>query len=165
MLTAASVTELPYSVAPTVLTLTLCALLVIIAMIDARHGVIPDWANAALAVTGLVRAGLSIGPPLDHAALAAVTVFLSALLLHKAFIGWRGRSGIGMGDIKFLAAAAIWTGLTALPTLVLIASISALLFLMLRSLAGFAVTRHSSLAFGPHLAAGLAFVGLFGSLN
>ena len=70
-----------------------------------------------------------------------------------------------MGDIKFLSAAAMWIGLAGLPSVILIASASALLFLLMRSLAGTAITNDTRLAFGPHLAIGLAFVTLFGSLH
>jgi leader peptidase (prepilin peptidase)/N-methyltransferase len=145
--------------------LILCGLLLTISIIDARCGIIPNWANAAIALTGLGRAAWGMGPSLVEAALAAVIMFTLVLLLHAGFIHWRGRSGIGMGDVKFLAAAAIWTGAMGLPTLILVASISGLLFIIIRSFAGITIDNHTRLAFGPHLAAGLAFVVLFGSLN
>ena len=143
----------------------LLALLLAIAIIDALHGIIPDWANFALAMGGLMRSGLGSGPAFHEAAIAAVIVSVSMLTFREAFARVRGCPGLGMGDIKFLAAAALWTELAGWPTLLLIASMSGVLFLIVRSLAGHEVTKHTRLAFGPHLAAGMAFVGLFGSLN
>ena len=67
----------------------------------------------------------------------------------------RNRRGFGGGDIKFLAAAAAWTGLSGLPWILLIASISGLAFSLLESLHGRAMNADSRIAFGPHLSLGL----------
>jgi leader peptidase (prepilin peptidase)/N-methyltransferase len=147
------------------LLLTLCALLLIIALNDARTGIIPNWANTGLALIGLIGSVLGFGPSLNHALVGVAVVLSIALLLHFAVLYWRDRPAIGMGDVKFLGAAVIWTGLAALPTVILIASVTGLLFLLARSFAGHAISPETRIAFGPHLAAGLAFVSLFGSLN
>jgi leader peptidase (prepilin peptidase) / N-methyltransferase len=164
MALSVSLAMFPQTVALTLL-MFLCAILMVLATIDACYGIIPDWANAAVALTGLAHAGLGFGPSIYQAVFAALIMFMIVFLLHEAFVLWRGRPGIGMGDVKFLAAAATWTGLAGLPTLLLIASVSGLLFLIIRSFAGIPINTHTRLAFGPHLAGGLAFVSLFGSLN
>jgi leader peptidase (prepilin peptidase)/N-methyltransferase len=142
---------------------SLCALLLVIALHDARTGIIPNSANAALALTGLIGSILGIGPSLDHAVIGVAVVLSISILLHFAILYWRHRPAIGMGDVKFLGAAVIWTGLAALPTVILIASVTGLLFLLVRSFAGHAISPETRIAFGPHLAAGLALVSLFGS--
>ena len=127
------------------------------AIMDIRHGIIPDWANTALAASGLVHSVRETGL-IYPALVAAIIAFCIVFTSHELYRRWRHRPGLGMGDIKFLAAAAIWTGLAGLPSLVLIASSSALLFLLIRRLAGFDLTPETRLAFDPHLAASLVLL-------
>ncbi len=67
----------------------------------------------------------------------------------------RGRIGLGLGDVKFLAAATAWTGLAALPLVILVASLTALLALGLASLTGRRIGAATRLPFGPFLVLGL----------
>ena len=123
-----------------------------IAWIDLRRRIIPDGLNLALLCAGLA---LTAWREADGSALlprageAAVTfaLFWGVRALHARL---RGRIGLGLGDVKFLAAATAWTGLAGLPLLILVASLSALLVVVLRRLD--AATR---LPFGPFLALGL----------
>jgi leader peptidase (prepilin peptidase) / N-methyltransferase len=145
-------------------TIVLFGILAAIAVIDARHGIIPDWTTFALAATGLFRAAAT-----SHSALpiclSAAAAFAMTHLAHELFRYWRGLSGLGMGDIKFIAAAVFWIGLTGLPNMILIAALSALTFLLLRASAGFMFTPKTRIAFGPHLTVGLAYVSLFGTFH
>jgi leader peptidase (prepilin peptidase) / N-methyltransferase len=149
---------------PDPFTLVLFGLLAAIALIDARQGIIPDWATLAMAATGLVRAALASNP-VWMLSLSAAAVFAAIFLAHELFHSWRGLSGLGMGDIKFIAAAVYWIGVTGLPNMILIAAISALTFLLLRASAGFIFTPKTRIAFGPHLTVGLAYVTLFGTFH
>jgi leader peptidase (prepilin peptidase)/N-methyltransferase len=152
------------NIASTAFLLLLCSLLVPVAIIDARHGIIPDWLNGALGGIGLIRAAAGDGPPLGLSVAVAVGVFFFMVLLCRGFARWRGSAGMGMGDVKFLAAAATWTGLSGLPTLMVVSSISGLLLVVWRAVFGTPVTSTTRLAFGPHLAIGLGFAELFGSI-
>jgi leader peptidase (prepilin peptidase)/N-methyltransferase len=143
----------------------LCALLASISIIDARHGIIPDWANAAVALSGLLRASLQLGPSLLEALSAAIIALCAFTSLLKIFKYYRGYAAMGLGDVKFLAAAATWTGLLGLPPMILIASISGLAFAVLRCLAGYPLSRTTRLPFGPHLAVALAAVCLINSFT
>ncbi len=143
----------------------LFSILVSVSVIDIRHGIIPDWANAAIAGTGLLEAFVSNSPSLLEAATAALLAFGIFALLRDAFTCLRGYSGMGMGDVKFMAAASTWTGFMGLPSMILIASVSGLAMVLLRNFAGYRTSQTSRLPFGPHLAAGLATVCLFGSIN
>jgi leader peptidase (prepilin peptidase) / N-methyltransferase len=135
--------------------------LISIAVIDARRGIIPDWSNALVLFVGLVGAALGHGPSLKHAIFSVACTLLIFLALRAAFFHWRGQAALGLGDVKFLAAAAAWTGISGLPPLVLVASLSGLLYLLARALLGVSVTNQTRLAFGPHLALGLGFVSIF----
>jgi len=75
-----------------------------------------------------------------------------------AYRRFRGRTGLGGGDIKLLAAGAVWVGVLGMPWVLLIGSLSALAVAMGTQLAGKPVTATTRLAFGPHLALGLLVV-------
>jgi len=67
----------------------------------------------------------------------------------------RHTEGLGLGDVKFLVAAAIWVGVAGLPTLLLIAALAALGVAGCLQLAGHRMQRQTSMPFGPFLALGL----------
>ncbi len=125
-------------------------------LIDLRRRIIPDALTLALLVLGLAVAGwrdgmTGIGLGLTEACLA-YGLFGGLRALHARA---SGRIGLGLGDVKFIAAAAAWTGLSGLPVLILAASLSALAAVGLMALAGRTVSRGTALPFGPFLALGL----------
>jgi leader peptidase (prepilin peptidase) / N-methyltransferase len=134
----------------------LCLLGIALAWIDIRHGIIPDWLNLAIAALGLSTVLLTGGPSAGLAAAcegAAIGVIF--FLLRRLYFAYRKVQGLGLGDVKFLAAAGIWVGLSGLPVLLLIATLTALACAGLMQLAGRQLTGQTSLSFGPFLATGL----------
>ena len=134
----------------------LCALCAILAVIDIRDGIIPDWLNLAIAALGFV----------DIAVTRDLTASLRALgeglligamfwLLRRLYFAFRNVQGLGLGDVKFLGAAGIWVGIAGLPLLVVVATLTALARAGIARLAGQSLTAQTSLPFGPFLAAGL----------
>lgn len=134
----------------------LCLLAGVLALIDIRHGIIPDWLNLAIAGLGLARmaaaGGLAAG---IEAACQGAAIGMIFGLLRRLYFTLRKIQGLGLGDVKFLAAAGIWTGFAALPLLLLIAALTALAAAGVLQLAGRDMTRRTSLPFGPFLAIGL----------
>src|SRR6185369_16236657 len=123
---------------------------------DIRFGIIPNWLNALIAVLGLARGFAMDGSSGALAgAVAGVAIGAALLALRQGYFAWRGVQGLGLGDVKFLAAAGVWTGLADFPILLLIATLAALLLAGILHLAGRAVTAHTALPFGPSLAFGL----------
>lgn len=128
-----------------------------VSLIDLRRRIIPDGLNLALLVLGVGCAALH-GPAFAAAGASlaqAACAFLLLWALRAAYARLRGRTGLGLGDVKFIAAATAWTGLASLPLLLLVASTSALAALALAALAGRRVDRAFRLPFGPFLALGL----------
>lgn len=90
-----------------------------IAMIDLRRRIIPDTLNGALLGLGLgltavqgpdaipVAVGLGLAESLVAALLFAI--------LRTAYGRLRGQAGLGLGDVKLIAAAMPWIGLAQLP--------------------------------------------------
>jgi leader peptidase (prepilin peptidase) / N-methyltransferase len=140
----------------------LCLLATVLAWIDIRHGIIPDWLNLAIAGLGLSRALLAGGPWVGvEAACEGAAIGVIFLLLRRLYFAWRKIQGLGLGDVKFLAAAGTWVGIAGLPMLLLVAALTALACAGVMRLAGRQMTAQTSMSFGPHLATGLLFTSAF----
>jgi len=135
---------------------TLSVLCCAVALIDLRHGIIPDWLNLAIAALGLAHAFGDEGPIAAFGAIGfAGIVGVLFWLLQRLYFRLRRIEGLGLGDVKFLAAATIWVGAAGVPTLLLIATLAALGVAGGLQLAGCEMKRQSAMPFGPFLAFGL----------
>ncbi|MGJ4930482.1 prepilin peptidase [Bradyrhizobium sp. HKCCYLS2038] len=126
---------------------------------DMRHGLLPDWMNALVAASGFVQETVTAdwqASLWDGA--AAVAVGAALLLLRRLYVMIRGQQGLGLGDVKFLMAATLWTGLSGLPILLLIATLSALTAVLGLYVTGRTLTGQTALPFGPFLVIGLLAV-------
>jgi leader peptidase (prepilin peptidase) / N-methyltransferase len=134
----------------------LCLASTLLAWIDLRRGIIPDWLNLAIACMGLARAFLLDG---WAAALIAgcegIVIGAIVLLLRRLYFMYRKFQGLGLGDVKLLAASGIWIGVAGIPVQLLVASLAALAAAGAMQLAGWTMTRQTSIPFGPYLALGL----------
>jgi len=128
----------------------------LLAWIDLRRGIIPDWLNLMIATLGLARIAILDDWPLALGA-AAEGILTGAIvwLLRWLYFQLRQRQGLGLGDVKLLAAAAIWVGIAGIPMLLLVASLAALAAAGILHLTGEKMTRQTALPFGPFLALGL----------
>jgi leader peptidase (prepilin peptidase)/N-methyltransferase len=127
-----------------------------IAVIDLRHGIIPDWLNLAIAILGLADVVIVDGAVAALASLATGGLFGALFwLLQRLYFRLRNVAGLGLGDVKFLAAATIWVGVAGVPILIVIAAIAALGVVGSLQLAGHEMKRQTSIPFGPFLALGL----------
>jgi leader peptidase (prepilin peptidase) / N-methyltransferase len=134
----------------------LCLLGAVLAWIDICEGIIPDWLNLSVAGLGLAKIGIvgGLAAGIESAGEGAA-IGLTFWLLRRLYFGWRKIQGLGLGDVKFLAAAGIWIGIAGLPALLLIAALTALAAAGVLQLAGRDMTRRTSLPFGPFLMIGL----------
>lgn len=134
----------------------LCLASALLAWIDLRRGIIPDWVNLTIAVLGLARAII-----LDSwaAALSAgcegLVIGAIVWLLRRLYFTFRKFQGLGLGDVKLLAASGVWIGIAGVPVQLLVASMAALAAASVMQLAGRTMTRQTSIPFGPYLALGL----------
>jgi leader peptidase (prepilin peptidase)/N-methyltransferase len=128
----------------------------LLAWIDLRRGIIPDWLNLAIACIGLAKTLMLDG---WAAALGAgcegIVIGAIVWLLRRLYFMFRGYQGLGLGDVKLLAASAIWIGVAGIPLQLLVASLTALAATAVIQLAGRTMTRQTSIPFGPYLALGL----------
>ncbi len=136
----------------------LCLLGAILAWIDIRYGIIPDWLNLTIAGLGLSKAVIIDGPAAGlEAALEGAAIGAIFWLLRRLYFPFRKVQGLGLGDVKFLAAAGIWVGVSGLPVLLLVATLTALACAGMTRWAGRPLNSQTSLSFGPFLAIGLLF--------
>jgi leader peptidase (prepilin peptidase) / N-methyltransferase len=97
---------------------------------DSRRYVVPDALSGGAFALGVVRAAAANSDSAFAAALMAISRAAFAaglfLLLHIAYRRFRGRDGLGLGDVKLAGAAGAWLSLPMLPVAIEIAAITAL---------------------------------------
>lgn len=141
-LAAASMAATSLGVAPGLagmLGAALALTMLAIAIVDARHYIIPDELTLAAVLLGLVQALVvgSSGSMAEALGLAlARGVFLAAAfyLLREGYFWLRKRQGLGLGDVKLAAAAGVWLDWDLVPVAIEIAALSALAVYLLRQL-------------------------------
>lgn len=141
------------------------SMLLVGSVIDWREFIIPNGINLVIFLLGLVRLFTDLQNWLFYL-IGMLAVSLVFLLLHIA----TGGNGLGMGDVKLVAAAGLLLGWPKMILAVLLGSLSGALIHSARMKRG----AGRKLAFGPYLAAGIwiaalvgeplinAYLGLFG---
>jgi leader peptidase (prepilin peptidase) / N-methyltransferase len=141
---------------PTISVALLSLASLVLAWIDLRRGLIPDWLNLAIAFVGLARIAALNGAAVAFLALCeGIIVGTIVWILRELYFRLRKFQGLGLGDVKLLAASGIWIGIAGVPVQLLVASLSALSAAGVLRLAGSAMTRQTALPFGPFPALGL----------
>ncbi|MER8887684.1 A24 family peptidase [Mesorhizobium sp. M0816] len=136
-------------------TIALAAILFAISVADFRRLIIPDEFNLALAGTGLGFQAATQPDQVPSQVLFAVGTLSAVWLIRHGHFAITGRIGLGLGDVKMLAAAACWINPLLLPILLFIASASALLFICGQVVAVGPAAARVRVPFGPFIAAGL----------
>jgi leader peptidase (prepilin peptidase)/N-methyltransferase len=144
--------------------LYLVIVLAAICAIDARYGIIPDSLTAALAAGGLLQTYLAGQTGLLERGFEAITVLAAAALFRASYRWIRGFDGLGFGDVKFAAAAALWIGIPSVPAMLLVAVLSAAISLLIMRAEGHDLHGQQAVSFGPHLAVGLWLTWVAGPL-
>lgn len=128
----------------------------VLTWIDLDRKVIPNWLNLAIALAGLVRAAESGGAATAVVACWHGTIVGAiAWLLRWIYFRLRNVQGLGLGDVKLLAASGVWIGIAGVPLQLLVASLTALCAAGWLKLAGYSIRRQTPLPFGPFLILGL----------
>lgn len=140
--------------------------LLVLALMDIRYLVLADIIVLPVLAVGIATS-FAISEDQGLASLAGAALGGGASLAVRDFYRWlRGREGLGLGDVKLLAASGAWVGWTGLPSVVFIASVVALVVVLPIAWA----TRNrrtgeSRVPFGAFIALGLWIVWLHGPIN
>lgn len=127
-------------------------LLAWLALIDARTGLLPNELTLVLLVAGVLWQTFdakTLLPP-TSCCWGVVLGWLVPTVLNTCHERWRGLTAIGQGDARLLAGVGAWLGVSALPSVWIMACLSMLMYLMAQAL--FIRQWQSQLAFGPFLA-------------
>ena len=138
--------------------------LVVLAFVDAQTKLLPDVLTLPLLWLGMV---IQLFPEtrtvgLELSVIGAVAGYLPLWLFAYLYKLIRSRDGLGMGDLKLLAAMGAWSGPFVLPQVLLLAALLAIAVFVLerlvhRSAAGF----HEERPFGPAIVAAYFIVLVF----
>jgi leader peptidase (prepilin peptidase)/N-methyltransferase len=129
-----------------------CATLLALALIDAKTFLLPDTLTQALLWAGLMGSAASITPvSLTHALDGVVLGYGVLWVVSRGFEVLAGKEGMGQGDLKLLAGLGAWVGVGGLLPLLLLASISGLIFGIIQKFRG-QLGDNGHFAFGPFLA-------------
>lgn len=129
-----------------------CAALFALAWIDAETFLLPDLLTQALLWVGLIGSAMSLTPTLlMHSLAGAVLGYGLLWLVSWGFERIAGKEGMGQGDLKLLAALGAWVGVWSLLPLLLLASVSGLIFGVIQKMRG-QLGHNGHFAFGPFLA-------------
>lgn len=111
------------------------ALLVAIALIDFAFTIIPDQLNLALGLLGLLWLLLGGGQLTIGLTISGVLLLLG-LVLALGYSKLRKKEALGLGDVKFFAAAGLWLQPVTLPWFLIGAGVIGALFGLIWKLRG-----------------------------
>jgi leader peptidase (prepilin peptidase)/N-methyltransferase len=107
-----------------------------IAVTDWRRFIIPNWLNGLGLALAILHAcardpSMMVAAVLD-AAIRAIVLALLFLVVRTLYARFRGRQGLGLGDVKLAAVAGAWLVVDMIAIAVQLAVLSALLGYVLR---------------------------------
>jgi leader peptidase (prepilin peptidase)/N-methyltransferase len=103
-------------------------MLLTLALLDWRHFWLPERLTIALALAGLAVGWLGIGPVLQERLIGGVAGFLSFEIVRRLYRLLRHRDGMGGGDVRLFGAIGLWLGWRPLPVVLLVASVTGLIW-------------------------------------
>jgi leader peptidase (prepilin peptidase)/N-methyltransferase len=126
-------------------------ILISLTFIDLDHHILPDQLTLSLLWIGLFCSIFNLFCDSHTAILGAIAGYLIFAVTQWLFHAFTGKTGMGQGDFKFLAALGAFLGWQMLPLVILLASISGIIFAFTHML----IQRQYKsvpLPFGPYLA-------------
>jgi leader peptidase (prepilin peptidase)/N-methyltransferase len=135
----------------------LAIVMLAIAVIDWRTFTIPDWLNITGAGLGIAYA--AVRPPdamLEATAMAVLrgtVLALTFFALRYGYAKWRGRQGLGLGDVKLAFVAGVWLDWLTIPLAIQLAAFAALsAYLVQQLVSGQSMSATNRMPFGLFLA-------------
>jgi leader peptidase (prepilin peptidase)/N-methyltransferase len=131
--------------------------LLALAATDLRYFVLPDALTLPLIPAGMAVAYLQDPTELQAHVIGAVAGFVAFMAVRVVYFRLRGREGLGLGDVKLLAAAGAWVGWGSLPSLIVIATATGLGVALIGRLFGRPIGLSDRVPFGAFLCFALWF--------
>jgi leader peptidase (prepilin peptidase)/N-methyltransferase len=133
--------------------------------IDVRTCLLPNILTLPLIAVGLAAGWLFAPDELVDRIVGFIAGYLCLWLVAYAYLRFRGREGLGLGDAKLLAAAGAWVGASGLPSVVAGGAVAALIAVGGLMLTGVRLERISAVPFGAFLALATWLVWLLGPIG
>ncbi len=105
--------------------------LIALTFIDLDHFLLPDKLTLPLLWMGLLLNVNNTFATLESAVYGAAAGYLSLWSIYWIFKLVTGKEGMGYGDFKLLAALGAWMGITALPLIILLSSVSGIVIALI----------------------------------
>lgn len=143
---------------PALFSALLAVLAIWIAWVDLEHLIIPDLANAGVAALGLLLVVIETPAGarmewISDALMRSIAAGGLLFLVRFAFARMAGREGLGLGDVKLMAAGATFLTWTSLPYSIVLAAAAAMMVIALRAITqGAWLNRETEIPFGAFLA-------------
>jgi len=145
-----------------------CALgwtLLALAATDFEYYLLPDFLTLPLIVAGLVVAWVYDRPEFSDRAIGAAAGLFVIIGIHYLYRAIRGREGIGLGDAKLFAAAGAWVSWSGLPSVMLLAAVTGLVYAISRQGLKGIPSGTDRVPFGAFLSLGTWVVWLYGPIG
>lgn len=145
-----------------------CALawcLLALVAVDIREGLLPDVLTLPLAIAGIAIAVFENPDDLTARLIGAGAGWAVLAATREIYRRLRHRDGLGLGDAKLLGAGGAWVVWQGLPSVLLLACMATLGWVLLEGWRRGAVTLDRRIPFGPGLCLGIWLVWLYGPLN
>lgn len=138
--------------------------LIVLAGVDCKTKLLPDVLTLPLLWLGIViqlfQETRTVG--LELSVIGVLVGYLPLWLLAQVYRALRGRDGLGMGDLKLLAAMGAWSGPMVLPQVLLWAAMLAISFYVVeRVMSRHEADLHAEKPFGPAIVAAYFLVLIF----
>jgi leader peptidase (prepilin peptidase)/N-methyltransferase len=143
-----------------VLYICFVATLIALCIFDLRYLRLPDSLNLLLAALGMMRCASVDGASISGALLGAVIAGSLLYIIRGCYHSIRGVHGLGLGDVKLVAAGGLWVEWESIGIVILIASLSACLTLIALARSTDIEVWRKPVPFGPFIVAGLIITWL-----
>lgn len=138
--------------------------LIALTTIDIATFRLPDPLTLLLLGLGVVVTASNGSEAVLWNAIAVAIGFFGLVAVAALYRRVRGRAGLGLGDVKLYGASGMWVGLEGLPSVLLLACLSALVAIAIALLNERQITTTTPFPFGPFLCLGLWATWNFGPL-
>jgi leader peptidase (prepilin peptidase) / N-methyltransferase len=136
----------------------LAGLAIWIALVDLEDLIIPDLANAGVAILGLALIAIetpagALSEEFPDALIRAIAAGGLLFLVRLAFERFAEKEGLGLGDVKLMAAGATLLSWASLPYALILAAAAAIMVIVLLGIRhGTWLDRETEIPFGAFLA-------------
>lgn len=139
--------------------------LLALSVTDQRVMLLPDAFTLPLIPAGLLVVWAINASALPDHIIGAVAAPAVLLAIRKGYRKLRGHEGLGMGDVKLMAAAGAWLSWQALPSVLLISTVSGLVLVLVRMLLSRSLQSDERIPFGPCICLAIWSVWLYGPIE